>query len=231
MDQEDLPMKKLFISLAVIAAVLFSYITYANRNTMEMTPRQKILKAFYPAISGLNKLFGTNVSVSSNEARVKPVRSIYDLEITMINGSKKKMSDFRGKKLLLVNTASDCGYTGQYEHLQALYEKEGNNIEIIGFPANDFKEQEKGSDDDIATFCKRNYGVSFPLATKGSVVKGNEQQAVYQWLTHKEQNGWNGRQPSWNFCKYLVSEDGVLLNYFGPAVEPNNQAFLDALKK
>jgi len=91
---------------------------------------------------------------------------------------------------------------------------------IIGFPANDFKEQEKGSDEEIAQFCKLNYGVDFPLAKKGTVIKGNNQQRVFQWLSDKSKNGWNDKQPSWNFSKYLINEQGILMNYFDPAISP-----------
>lgn len=221
-----------FLTAILLCGILFIvYVSYVNRNSMEMTARQKVLKALYPVFAGINKLFNANSTVLTNEGGLKPHTSLYDIEVTMIDGSRKKMSDFRGKKLLIVNTASDCGYTGQFESLQALYEKEKGNIEIIGFPANDFKEQEKGSDNEIAAFCKRNYGVTFPLATKGVVVKNGQQQEVYKWLTNKDLNGWNSKAPAWNFSKYLISADGVLLNYFGPAVEPSHEAFSEALKK
>jgi glutathione peroxidase len=224
-------MKKFIIGMAIMALLATLYVIYVNRNSMEMTARQKILKAFYPVLSGINKLFGANSTVLNNDGKQPPLTSLYDIEITMIDGSKKRMSDFRGRKLLIVNTASDCGYTGQFDMLQQLYEQQKGELEIIGFPANDFKEQEKGGDEEIAAFCRKNYGVTFPLATKGVVVKGDGQQAVYRWLTDKAANGWNSKAPAWNFSKYLISENGMLLNYFGPAVEPSNEAFLQALKQ
>jgi glutathione peroxidase len=224
-------MRKLIIGTVVTVALIAAYVIFINRNSMEMTARQKILKAFYPVLSGINRLFGANSTVLTNEERKQPTTSLYDIEVTMIDGTRKTMSAFRGKKLLIVNTASDCGYTGQYEMLQELYEKEKGNLEIIGFPANDFKEQEKGGNEEIAAFCKKNYGVSFPLAAKGVVVKTDAQQEVYRWLTDKTKNGWNTQSPAWNFSKYLISEDGILLNYFGPAVEPSNEQFRQALKQ
>lgn len=230
MDPKDFPMKKWLKGILILAGVLTTYVFVVNRNSMEMTTRQKLLKAFYPFFTGLNRLLGTNTSVLTNPAQVKPPASLYDLEVTMIDGTTRSMSDFSGKKLLIVNTASDCGYTRQYEGLQALYEKEKGRLEILAFPANDFKEQEKGSDEDIAVFCKRNYGVSFPLAAKAVVVKQTGQHPVFQWLTDRTKNGWNGKPPSWNFAKYLVSEDGVLLHYFDPAVEPTDEAIGKALQ-
>ena len=151
---------------------------------------------------------------------VSPVASFYDLAVLLNNGTSLSFNTLKGKKILLVNTASDCGYTNQYSELQALYERHKDKLIVIGFPANDFKEQEKGSDAEIAQFCKINFGVSFPLAKKSTVVKSSEQNKVFEWLTHKELNGWNDQQPSWNFAKYLVNEEGMLSHYFDPAVSP-----------
>ena len=100
---------------------------------------------------------------------------------------------------------------------------------VIGFPANDFKEQEKGNDEDIAQFCKMNFGVTFPLVRKSTVIKGRDQQEVFQWLTDKTKNGWNSKQPSWNFSKYLVNEMGTLTNYFDPAIPPLSEAITGEL--
>lgn len=126
--------------------------------------------------------------------------------------------------MLLVNTASDCGYTPQYTELQKLYEDTKEAVEIIAFPANDFKEQEKGNDEEIAAFCTVNYGLSFPVAKKSSVVKGAAQNPVFRWLTDKSLNGWNDQPPSWNFSKYLVDEDGVLTHCFAPQISPLSEA-------
>jgi glutathione peroxidase len=135
----------------------------------------------------------------------------------------------KDKKVMIVNTASNCGYTNQYSELQELYEKNKERLVIIGFPSNDFKEQEKGSDEEIAQFCQVNFGVSFPLAKKSVVIKSAEQNKVFEWLTHREFNGWNEQQPSWNFSKYLVNENGVLTHYFDPAVSPLSSDILKAI--
>ena len=121
---------------------------------------------------------------------------------------------------MLVNTASDCGYTEQYEALQKIYEENKEKLAVIGFPANDFKEQEKGTDEEIAQFCKLNFGVTFPLMKKSVVKKVAEQNEVFKWLTDSAKNGWNNKPPSWNFAKYIVNEEGVLTNYFGSSVSP-----------
>ena len=195
-----------------------------------MTTKQKILKAIYPAFMWLNKKSGGGNQVSST-AKINPMVSFYSLKPTATNGTTFDFSQLKGKKVLLVNTASDCGYTGQYDELQKLSEKYKNKLVVIGFPANDFKEQEKGTDQEIAQFCKVNYGVSFPLMKKGTVIKGADQQEVFQWLTDASKNGWNEQQPVWNFSKYLVDENGSLLNYFAPAVSPLDKEIVEAVTK
>ena len=132
---------------------------------------------------------------------------------------------------MLVNTASDCGFTPQYHDLQNLYQEFKDKLTIIGFPANDFGEQEKGSDKEIANFCEVNYGVSFPLAKKSKVVKGPDQNKIFEWLTNKNENGWNEQQPTWNFCKYLVDENGKLTHFFESSVSPTSKEVIDAIQK
>ena len=193
-----------------------------------MTVRQKILKAVYPVWiwwAGRNE---KTRKILVNEKAV-PVVSFYSLKDTSINGKAFDFEQLKGKKIMLVNTASDCGYTGQYDDLQKLSEQYTGKLIVIGFPANDFKEQEKGTDQEIAEFCKLNFGVSFPLMKKSSVKKGTEQNGVFQWLTDPAKNGWNSKQPSWNFCKYIVDEQGRLKHYFGSAVEPMDKEIINAL--
>jgi glutathione peroxidase len=132
---------------------------------------------------------------------------------------------------LLVNTASDCGYTNQYDDLQKLYKEHHDKLTVIAFPANDFQQQEKGRDEEIGNFCKMNFGVTFPIALNSSVVKGNEQQKIFQWLTDKTKNGWNNKPPSWNFSKYLINEEGILTNYFDPAISPLSEEVLKAIEE
>lgn len=195
-----------------------------------MTGRQKILKAIYPLLMKVTNLFGANNKALKNTQKLESMTSIYDLPLQLNNGQQVQLNNYKGKKILLVNTASDCGYTGQYSELQKLYEDYNNDLIVIGFPANDFKEQEKGSDEEIASFCKINYGVTFPLAAKSSVVKSDQQNAIFNWLSNKEKNGWNDQQPTWNFSKYLLDENGNLTNYFDPSVSPLSDDVINAVK-
>lgn len=184
-----------------------------------MTFKQRLLKLVYP-LWMLYSRVSQDQPVLTNQKNIQPAESIYDLTISLNTGEKISLSRFAGKKLLLVNTASDCGYTDQYDELQRLYIQEQQKLVVIGFPANDFKHQERGSDEQIAEFCRLNYGITFPLSKKSVVVKTGEQHEVFRWLTDKKRNGWNDKEPSWNFSKYLVNEKGVLTHYFDPAVSP-----------
>lgn len=196
-----------------------------------MTGRQKILKAFYPILIAVTKLLGRKSTVLINNKNSQPPQSVYDLTVQLSNGSILPLQSYKGKKILLVNTASDCGYTNQYDDLQKLYQQFNNQLTIIGFPANDFKEQEKGNDEEIAQFCKINFGVTFPLAKKSVVVKSGDQNNIFKWLTDKKQNGWNDKMPSWNFSKYLINERGVLTHYFDPSVSPLSEEVVNAVRR
>jgi glutathione peroxidase len=176
-------------------------------------------------------LTGKNADTKFNNRRSKPSASIYDLSICLNTGISLGMRELRGKNLLIVNTASDCGYTPQYAELEELYQTFKNDLLIIAFPANDFKEQEKGSDEDIAAFCRKNFGVSFPIASKSSVKKGEDQNEVFRWLTHKELNGWNDKEPAWNFNKYLVNRDGILTHCFGSSISPLDSSIVKEVKQ
>ena len=151
--------------------------------------------------------------------KTKSIASFYDLKATSIEGEQINFSQFKGKKVLIVNTASSCGYTYQYEGLQKLHDIYGDDVAILGFPANDFLYQERGSDADIADFCEKNYGVTFQLFSK-ITTRGKNQSPVYTWLTNKDLNGWNEKKPTWNFCKYLVNEEGDLVAFFDKSVKP-----------
>lgn len=194
-----------------------------------MTIRQRIMKLLYPVLMKLTKATGKNSLILQNK-NDQPMSSIYDLSVQLNNGKTVSLEQFRGKKLLLVNTASNCGYTNQYEALQELYGKYPGKLEIIGFPANDFHEQEKGTDDEIAQFCKVNFGVTFPLVKKSVVVPSDNQHPVYRWLTNKQENGWNEQAPTWNFSKYLLDEQGHLTNYFDPSVSPLSKEVVSAVE-
>lgn len=216
------------IILLMLIIAFAGYVEIVNLNSTNMTYRQKVLKAVYPAFMWLKKLTGKNSTELSNKKIIPPV-SFYSLKGTLNNGEPFDFATLKGKKILLVNTASNCGYTDQYNDLQKLYEQNIDKLVVIGFPANDFKEQEKGTDEEIAQFCKANFGVSFPLMKKSGVIKEENQNPVFQWLTDAAKNGWNNKPPSWNFAKYLVNEEGMLTNYFGPSVSPVSKDVIAAI--
>ncbi len=164
-----------------------------------------------------------------NETTQKPTSSFYDLKATTIDGKEISMSNYKGKNILIVNTASKCGYTYQYEGLEALHKKYGKDVAILGFPANDFFGQEPGSNEKIEQFCKLKYDVTFQMFEK-ITVKGKNMSAIYQWLTKPELNGWNSQKPSWNFSKYFIDRQGNLVAYFGPKVEPLSSEITDLIK-
>ena len=195
-----------------------------------MTTRQKVLKAIYPAFMWWTKRkISTGKSISSIKKITPPV-SFYSLKDSTIDGTAFNFSELKGKKVLLVNTASDCGYTGQYDELEKLFRQCKGKLVIVGFPANDFKEQEKGTNEEIEWFCKNNYAVTFPLMKKSIVVKNSAQNEVFKWLTDSTRNGWNDRQPAWNFSKYLVNEAGELVNYFAPVISPLSKEITNAVE-
>ncbi len=216
----------------LVFLITFSgYVAVVTRNVHDMTIRQKVLKAIYPAFTWLGRITGRNSKVFTNESLKQPPQSFYDLSFTLNNGNAAPLSIYKGKKVLIVNTASDCGYTNQYDDLQKLYEQNKDRLVIIGFPANDFKEQEKGTDEDIEKFCRLNYGVTFPLAKKSTVIEGPDQNPVFKWLSDKNKNGWTNKKPSWNFSKYLINEQGVLVNYFDPSISPTGKEVTEAIRK
>ncbi len=221
--------KRFIIVLLVLIAVFAVYVEIVNRNSINMTYRQKLLKAVYPALMWFTKLTGKNTKELAGNKQ--PPVSFYSLKGQLNNGDILDFAELKGKKVLLVNTASDCGYTNQYTDLQKLADEYKDKLIVLGFPANDFKEQEKGTDEEIASFCKKNYGVTFSLMQKSSVIKKSEQHLVYQWLTDATKNGWNTKSPSWNFTKYIVNEEGVLTNYFGSSISPLDSDVLKAINK
>jgi len=157
-------------------------------------------------------------------------KSIYKFEVTDITGNPFSLAQFKGKKVMIVNTASKCGLTSQYEILQELYENyKDSGFEIIGFPANNFLRQEPGTDEKIASFCQKNYGVSFPMMSKISV-KGKKQHELYKYLTSKDLNGIMDSKVKWNFQKYLIDESGTLVKVISPKTKPNDQEVIDWLE-
>jgi glutathione peroxidase len=149
--------------------------------------------------------------------------SIYDFKITGLDGDTVDFSRFAGKQLLIVNTASKCGYTPQYADLERLHDTYGDKVSVLGFPANNFLWQEPGDSEDIASFCQRNYGVSFQMFEKISV-KGRNKHPLYKWLEAR-----TGKLPSWNFCKYVVSADGRDVKFFPSQVKPMDSEIMMVL--
>ena len=159
----------------------------------------------------------------------KKMDNFYDISIKNINGNNIDLSKLEGKHVMIVNVASRCGYTSQYEGLQKLYEDNKDQIEIIGVPCNDFGRQEPGTAPEIREFCSINYGVKFTLTEKQSI-KGRSKSNLYQWLSNPDLNGWNSELPSWNFCKYIINSRGELTHFFPSSVKPNSSNIKDALK-
>lgn len=161
---------------------------------------------------------------ASQKAEVPDVQSVYDFKMRALDGTEVDFSRFRGKKLLIVNTASKCGKTPQYAGLQKLHEQYGDKITVLGFPANNFLWQEPGSNAEIAAFCEKNYGVTFQMFEKISV-KGSDQHPLYAWLQQK-----TGKKPDWNFAKYLVMEDGQTVKFFKSGVQPLDDVLLSEIQ-
>lgn len=184
----------------------------------------------YALIVLISFFFGFNsVEKRSKAMETKIETSFYDYKMIPLHGGEPvDFSIYKGKKVLLVNTASKCGYTPQYKTLQELHSKHGDKIVILGFPANNFGKQEPGSNEEIGSFCKKNYGVTFQMFEKISV-KGEDMHPLYQWLSQKDKNGWNNEEPNWNFCKYLVNEKGELEKFYTSSVDPMSDEILTAI--
>ncbi len=165
---------------------------------------------------------------TSTADSIKPA-SIYKFKVDGLEGGTIDFSKFKGKKILVVNTASKCGFTPQYDELEKLYKEYSNKLVIVGFPANNFGGQEPGTNAEIKEFCKKNYGVTFPMAAKVSV-KGDDISPVFKWLTTKAENGVMDADIKWNFTKFLLDENGVLLTKFDSKVTPMSDEILAYLK-
>ena len=172
----------------------------------------------------------TSPEVSTKSAPKKAIipKSIYDFKVEALDGGSIDFATFKGKKLLIVNTASECGYTPQYEGLEKLYKTYKDKLVIVGFPANNFGGQEPGTNTEIKEFCKKNYGVTFPMAAKISV-KGDDIAPIYQWLCHKFENGVLDAEIKWNFGKFLLDENGKLVAYFPSKVTPMSEEITSKL--
>ena len=157
------------------------------------------------------------------------LKTLYDFKVKDIDGNEFDMAQLKGKKVMIVNVASRCGLTPQYEQLQELYQEYAQNgLVIIGFPANNFREQEPGTNEEIKEFCSKNYGVTFPIMAKISV-SGEDMAPVYQWLTQKLQNGKIDQEVTWNFQKYLIDENGLVADVVMPRESPKSEKILNWL--
>ncbi len=167
---------------------------------------------------------------SNSTGSEEPKLSIHSFKCEDINGQSYDLAQLKGKKVLVVNTASKCGLTPQYEELETLYSLyKDSNFVVIGFPANNFMGQEPGSNENIAAFCQKNYGVSFPMMSKISV-KGKDMHPIYQFLTQKAKNGLEDNQVQWNFQKYLLDEEGFLVKVISPQTSPMDASIVDWIK-
>lgn len=163
---------------------------------------------------------------SKNKAQAK---SIHSFKVEALDGSTIDFSKYKGKKILVVNTASECGFTPQYADLEKLYEQYKNKLVVVGFPANNFGGQEPGANHEIATFCQRNYGVQFPMAAKVSV-KGDDIAPIYKFLTDKKENGVKNTKILWNFTKILLDENGKVIDSFISTTNPTSESITKYLK-
>ena len=186
----------------------------------------------YYILLGLFLIVGCKVSDTIVEEKVaiptiqEGKKSIYDYSVKDINGEDFSFSKLKGRKIMIVNTASKCGLTPQYEILQNIYEKyKKTGFMIIGFPANNFMSQEPGSNEDIKKFCKGKFGITFPMMAKVSV-KGKEKDPIYKFLTEKEFNGVMDSKVTWNFQKYLIDENGFLVKSVSPKVKPMDEEII-----
>lgn len=177
----------------------------------------------------LSGLFADKSEINAITSHDVAKGSLYEFKMTPLDGGKPiNLSVYKGKKVVILNTASKCGFTKQYADWEAFYEKHGDKVVVLGFPANNFGGQEPGSNQEIAEFCQKNFGVSFPMFEKIDVV-GENQHPLYKWLSTKSLNGFNDKEPTWNFCKYVVDEKGNLTHFFASKIKPDDKEFLKAV--
>ncbi|PVY41086.1 glutathione peroxidase [Pontibacter virosus] len=169
----------------------------------------------------------TTNTMETQASQTAQSSNFYSFKVESLEGKEIDLSKYKGKKVLVVNTASECGYTPQYADLQKLHETHGDKVVILGFPANNFGGQEPGSEEEIAAFCQKNYGVTFQMMEKVSV-KGDDQHPLYQWLA---KNSPNNDEPSWNFSKYLIDENGKVVAFYPSKVKPMGEEILAAIQK
>jgi glutathione peroxidase len=190
-----------------------------------------LLKTIFIMITSLiSGIFADKSEVANRPANaLSAPQSLYDFKVKSLVGNETvDLTKYKGKKVVILNVASKCGYTKQYADWEKFNKDHGDKVVVLGFPSNNFGGQEPGTSEEIATFCKATYGVSFPMFEKVEV-KGENQAPIYKWLTHKDLNGWNDKEPTWNFCKYVVNEKGELTNFFASKVLPTDTEFLTSV--
>ena len=194
---------------------------------------KKIIFGAFTALSligCMNNNAQNNNTASAEIAKPMEKQSIYQFKVTDLSGEEFDFASLKGKKILVVNTASKCGLTPQYEGLQALYDQyQAQGFVVVGFPANNFMSQEPGTSAEIATFCQKNYGVTFPMMGKISV-KGDDMAPIYQFLTQRSKNGVEDSEVGWNFQKYLIDENGFVAKVVGPQTSPTDPEIVDWIK-
>jgi glutathione peroxidase len=200
---------------------------------MEVIMEQLVFRIFSILLAGILLTAGCtdNATVAEEEGILKDVTSIYDFAVKDIDGEEVELEEYEGKVLLIVNVASKCGFTPQYEGLQAIYEKyQSEGLVVLGFPANNFLSQEPGSNEEIKQFCSLTYGVTFPMFSKISV-KGDDIAPLYVYLTSASTNPKFSGGISWNFNKFLIGRDGTILNRFGSKDAPESDKVLRAIEE
>ena len=176
----------------------------------------------------LKNLFSRKQTILVSDQMSNLKGSFYDFTVNDLSGKPVNLKEYQGKTVVLINVASKCGFTPQYADWQKFHEKYGSKVAVLGFPANDFMSQEPGTNDEIAEFCQKNYGVTFRMFDKIQV-SGKDKAPLYNWLSSKELNGWNDQEPTWNFCKYLINKEGKLTHFFESKITPDNPEFLKAV--
>ncbi len=205
-------------------------VIFVIENIMRNLKRNLLASSAFALLTGC--FFGKSKTVDAQTAQnTTPSESVYNIKIMQLDGKTPiDLAQFKGKKILFVNTASECGFTPQYEDLQKLQDKYKDKLVVIGSPCNQFGEQEPGNGDQIATFCKKNFGVTF-LLTEKIDVKGETQHSLYKWLTQKSKNGVLDSEVKWNFNKFIVDENGKLLAYFASTTGPMSSNITQIIEK
>lgn len=181
------------------------------------------------AVAFLQSCMNQKTEVSQQKTAENMGKTIYDYKVESLDGGEINFADYKGKKILVVNTASECGFTPQYADLEKVYQQYKDKVVIVGFPANNFGGQEPGTNAEIGAFCQKNYGVTFPMAAKVSV-KGDDTAPIFKYLTEKELNGVKNTAILWNFTKFLIDENGKLIDTFISTTKPTDDAIVRYFK-